>query len=187
VARTCTICSHPKLVNIDRQLLRGDMLNGIAHRFHVTPDAVGRHRRHMRTAMLKARAAGKKYELVYSLERLPLCRTSPLGLWRSVRALQGMRIREVPPVVALAVQVNLAIRTAMLGGKISIPTALAIVDHHVTETAPRALLHFREAIEFGVEGRHEHFAGRLGEQIVDGGVTRQHHGIMSQGLRQKTD
>jgi hypothetical protein len=27
VARTCTICSHPKLVNIDRQLLRGDMLN----------------------------------------------------------------------------------------------------------------------------------------------------------------
>jgi hypothetical protein len=52
VARTCTICSQPKLVNIDRQLLRGDMLNGIAHRFHVSPDAVGRHRRHMRTAML---------------------------------------------------------------------------------------------------------------------------------------
>jgi hypothetical protein len=37
VARTCTICSHPKLVNIDRQLLRGDMLNAIAHRFHVSP------------------------------------------------------------------------------------------------------------------------------------------------------
>src|SRR5438874_4525907 len=52
MARTCTICTHPKLVNIDRQLLRGDMLNGIAHRFHVSPDAVGRHRRHMRTAML---------------------------------------------------------------------------------------------------------------------------------------
>src|SRR5438094_6464564 len=32
VARTCTICSHPKLVNIDRQLLRGDMLSSIAHR-----------------------------------------------------------------------------------------------------------------------------------------------------------
>jgi hypothetical protein len=28
VARTCTIYAHPKLVNIDRQLLRGDMLNG---------------------------------------------------------------------------------------------------------------------------------------------------------------
>ena len=35
MARTCTICSHAKLVNIDRQLLRGDMLNSIAHRFHL--------------------------------------------------------------------------------------------------------------------------------------------------------
>jgi len=65
VARTCTICSHPKLVNIDRQLLRGDMLNGIAHRFHVSPDAVGRHRRHMRKAMLKAQAAAETQDLVY--------------------------------------------------------------------------------------------------------------------------
>src|SRR5207248_6320663 len=65
MARTCTICSHPKLVNIDRQLLRGDMLNGIAHRFHVSPDAVGRHRRHMRTAMLKVQAAAEKQDLVY--------------------------------------------------------------------------------------------------------------------------
>ena len=65
VARTCTICSHAKLVNIDRHLLRGDMLNGIAHRFHVSPDAVGRHRRHMRTAMLKAQAACEKQDLVY--------------------------------------------------------------------------------------------------------------------------
>ena len=65
MARTCTICSHAKLVNIDRQLLRGDMLNGIAHRFHISPDAVGRHRRHMRTAMLKAQGAAEKQDLVY--------------------------------------------------------------------------------------------------------------------------
>src|SRR3989442_411188 len=65
MARTCTICSHPKLVSIDRQLLRGDMLNSIAHRFHVSPDAVGRHRRHMRTAMLKAQSACEKQDLVY--------------------------------------------------------------------------------------------------------------------------
>src|SRR5438552_13736502 len=65
MARTCTICTHPKLVNIDRQLLRGDMLKGIAHRFHVSPDAVGRHRRHMRTAMLKVQASADKQDLVY--------------------------------------------------------------------------------------------------------------------------
>jgi len=65
VARTCTICIHQKLLSIDRQLLRGDMLNGIAHRFHVSPDAVGRHRRHMRAAMLKAQAAAEKPDLIY--------------------------------------------------------------------------------------------------------------------------
>src|SRR5437870_1153254 len=93
MARTCTICSHPKLVNIDRQLLRGDMLNGIAHRFHVSPDAVGRHRRHMRTAMLKAQAAAEKQDLVYGPGDSRLCRTSPVGLWRSVRALACAFVR----------------------------------------------------------------------------------------------
>jgi hypothetical protein len=65
MARVCTVCSHPRLLSIDRQLLRGDMLNAVAHRFHVAPDAVGRHRRHMRTAMLKAQAAAEKPELIY--------------------------------------------------------------------------------------------------------------------------
>jgi len=58
------------------------MLNGIAHRFHVSPDAVGRHRRHMRTAMLKAQAACEKQDLVYGPGDSRLCRTSPVGLWR---------------------------------------------------------------------------------------------------------
>jgi hypothetical protein len=65
LARTCTVCSNPKLLNIDRQLLRGDMLTSIANRFHVSEDAVGRHRRHMRTAMLKAEAAAEKPDLIY--------------------------------------------------------------------------------------------------------------------------
>ena len=65
MARVCTVCSHPKLLNIDRQLLRGDRLKKIAHRFHLSEDAVGRHRRHMRTALLKAEAAAEKPDLVY--------------------------------------------------------------------------------------------------------------------------
>ena len=43
MARTCTICSHPKLVNIDRQLLRGDMLNSIAHRLDLCAVARSSH------------------------------------------------------------------------------------------------------------------------------------------------
>jgi hypothetical protein len=41
------------------------MLKSIANRFHVSEDAVGRHRRHMRTAMLKAEAAAEKPDLIY--------------------------------------------------------------------------------------------------------------------------
>ena len=89
MARTCTICAHAKLVNIDRQLLRGDMLNGIAHRFHVSPDAVGRHRRHMRTAMLKAQTAAEKQDLVYGPGDSRLCRTSPVGAVGSSLCQQG--------------------------------------------------------------------------------------------------
>lgn len=75
MARVCTVCSHPRLLSIDRQLLRGDMLNAVAHRFHVSPEAVGRHCRHMRTAMLKAQAAAEKPELLISslLVVTPIC------------------------------------------------------------------------------------------------------------------
>ena len=99
MARTCTICSHPKLVNIDRQLLRGDMLNGIAHRFHVSPDAVGRHRRHMRTAMLKAQAAAEK-QTWSTVRATPGC-AARLRSGSGV-ALRSMRIREVPSEVAVS-------------------------------------------------------------------------------------
>ena len=75
MARKCTICSHPKLLSIDGHLLRGDMLNSIAHRFCVSPDAVGRHRRHMRTAILKAQAAAEKQELVYGQSLIDEVRT----------------------------------------------------------------------------------------------------------------
>src|SRR5690349_20805114 len=55
-----------------------------------------------------------------------------------------MRIREVSPEVTFVVQFNLAIWAAMLGCKMRVPTALAVVDHLVANTAPSALLHFRE-------------------------------------------
>lgn len=54
MARTCTICTHVKLLAIDRHILRGDTLNAVAHRFRVSPDALSRHRHHMTTAMVRA-------------------------------------------------------------------------------------------------------------------------------------
>jgi hypothetical protein len=41
----------------------------------------------------------------------------------------------------------------MLGGKMRVPTALAVVDHLVANTAPSALLDFREAVDFELAAR----------------------------------
>lgn len=65
VSRVCTICHHPKLLKIDRQLLRGERLSAVARQFKISEDAVGRHRQHMRAAMLKADSASGAPELAY--------------------------------------------------------------------------------------------------------------------------
>ena len=49
---------------MDRLILRGEQLNAVARRFSVSPDAVFRHRKHMRTA-IQAAAAGDRKEVSY--------------------------------------------------------------------------------------------------------------------------
>ncbi len=44
MARTCTICSHPERLEIDKQLLRGDSIAGISRNFAVSEDSLSRHR-----------------------------------------------------------------------------------------------------------------------------------------------
>ena len=56
MSRVCTICNHPKLLNIDRHVLRGDALNSVAQRFQCSPDALGGHKKHMQFVMAKAAA-----------------------------------------------------------------------------------------------------------------------------------
>jgi len=43
MARTCTVCSHPEKEEIDRLLVRGDSIAGIARDFAVSEDALKRH------------------------------------------------------------------------------------------------------------------------------------------------
>jgi hypothetical protein len=63
----CTVCRHPKLLAIDRLLLKREQLKLIARRYHLGEDAVGRHRRHMRTAMLKAAALKQEKTVAYGV------------------------------------------------------------------------------------------------------------------------
>lgn len=43
MARTCTVCSHQEKEEIDRLLVRGDSIAGIARNFAVSEDALKRH------------------------------------------------------------------------------------------------------------------------------------------------
>lgn len=55
--RTCTVCTHPRRVEIDRALVAGGSNRVIARQYGVSHDAVRRHRRHLSAKLTKAAAA----------------------------------------------------------------------------------------------------------------------------------
>jgi hypothetical protein len=130
MARTCTICKHPKLLNIDRQLLRGDLLKTIAQRFHLSPDAVGRHRRHMRTAMLRAEAAAEKPDLIYGqtlIDEVKAIKASAERLQLEAEARQDIRaalqaIRERVSIVELQAKLMGEIQTGNRSVTVNVAT-----------------------------------------------------------------
>jgi hypothetical protein len=52
--RRCTICSHEHVGAIDRALIAGRPIRGIARTFGLGEDAVGRHRDHLSRTLVKA-------------------------------------------------------------------------------------------------------------------------------------
>jgi len=60
VPRPCTICTHPRRVEIDRALLDGESYPTIAKRFGVSAGALGRHKRsgHVEEFIAQAKRAG---------------------------------------------------------------------------------------------------------------------------------
>ncbi len=65
MARTCSICTHHRLESMDKQLLRGEQLKGIAKRFSVSEDALGRHKKHMQLVIAKAAAVIEQKDVAY--------------------------------------------------------------------------------------------------------------------------
>ena len=57
--RRCTVCSHDRVAAIDRALVAGRPIRGIARTFGVGEDAVGRHRAHLPKTLVKARAVAE--------------------------------------------------------------------------------------------------------------------------------
>ena len=63
--RPCTICSHPKRIEIGKAHLEGRAYRGIARDFAVGEDAVGRHlKAHLPAAAQRARAAASAREVL---------------------------------------------------------------------------------------------------------------------------
>src|SRR5437764_7559675 len=65
MARTCTICVHHRRDSMDKALLRGEQLKSVARRYGVSDDALGRHRKHMQTVIVKAAALVEQKDLAY--------------------------------------------------------------------------------------------------------------------------
>lgn len=61
MGRTCSICTHPERVAIDKALVAGESNRAISRRFHVSKDAVARHRaEHLPATLAKAAEAQEK-------------------------------------------------------------------------------------------------------------------------------
>ena len=65
MSRTCTICHHHRRDAMDKLLLRGEQLAVVAHRYSVSEDALGRHKRHMQLVIAKAAALVEQKDLAY--------------------------------------------------------------------------------------------------------------------------
>jgi hypothetical protein len=60
VARTCTVCKHPSVSEINKSLLRNEAYRGLAKRFGASESAIYRHQQeHLPVALVKAKDAAE--------------------------------------------------------------------------------------------------------------------------------
>jgi len=73
VAMSCTVCRHPRLVEIDGAMLAGTSVRDIARQFKLTSASAQRHKKHVSAALRKAHEAaevGRADSLVDQLKGL---------------------------------------------------------------------------------------------------------------------
>jgi hypothetical protein len=70
---SCTVCRHPRLVEIDGAMLAGTSNRSIAKQWQITPASVQRHKKHVSETLRKAHAAaevGRADSLIDQLKSL---------------------------------------------------------------------------------------------------------------------
>jgi len=59
--RTCTICCHPKIEDINKAIIEGNSIRDIAKQFRLNSSSVDRHKKnHLPTLLVKAEDARKE-------------------------------------------------------------------------------------------------------------------------------
>ncbi len=85
MARSCTICTHKKRLEIDEAIVSGIPFRAISRRFRVSDDAVSRHRAHVGEAVKRAAAGRQSAAEETLLARLKAVQVDTLEVCREAK------------------------------------------------------------------------------------------------------
>jgi hypothetical protein len=147
--RRCTVCSHAQVAAVDRALIAGRPIRGIARTFGLGEDAVARHRAHLPRTLVKAHGVAealradellaeatalqaKAWQLLHAAEAQDDARTA-LAAVREIRGCLELlarllgELRDQPLVTLVANPEWLAVRGTVLDALTPYPEARTAV------------------------------------------------------------
>ena len=93
MARSCSVCSHPKRDEIDQALVRGEPIRAIARRFGLSKDSIRRHaQNHLPAKLAKATEAQEVAEANALLTQVQLLRDRALAILDKAERAQDLRV-----------------------------------------------------------------------------------------------
>ena len=129
MARTCTVCSHPEKEEIDRLLVRGDSIAGIARDFAVSEDALKRHfDNHVPKTLAASPSAKEITDADKLLSEIEEVKNRALRLLDKAENAQDTRVYG-PPSLYLKEFREYVRLMAELSGKLAAQPQITIINH----------------------------------------------------------
>ena len=129
MARTCTVCSHPEKEEIDRLLVRGDSIAGIARDFAVSEDALKRHfDNHVPKTLAASPSAKEITDADKLLSEIETVKARALSLLDKAEEAQDTRVYG-PPSQYLKEFREYVRLMAELSGKLASQPQITIINH----------------------------------------------------------
>ena len=129
MARTCTVCSHPEKEEIDRLLVRGDSIAGIARDFAVSEDALKRHfDNHVPKTLAASPSAKEITDVDKFLSEIEEVKNRALRLLDKAENAQDTRVYG-PPSQYLKEFREYVRLMAELSGKLAAQPQITIINH----------------------------------------------------------